>query len=510
MKKVTLHFVRLFMVALIALTLFSHTPARAAAVPGVPTVDGTLWALGVNYAAHGWTSNFVNDFEDSGWSARFPAIKAELDAMAAKGVKVVRWWVFARMDTAPLWSGTAKGSTVTGLPTKWADHMKEAADYAYYSAGVRIYFTWTSFDMGKNDDGVHHQDIVDNQTVQNSFFSKAVLPVIQKLGSHPGVFGWDIINEPEWMIAAADGGDPQSNQEQIFSLAQMRSFVQAFRDYLKNNGAIQPVSVGSAGMKWTGGQYKFWSGLGLDFYDFHWYSWATQWFNPAIKPSSDLGLDKPVIIGEMMPNPGADPNLKDSSGTLLTTHRQVLEKIYTNGYAGYLPWAWTDPGWDVKPYLGTHLTDFMSVHWNEVNFGRAHTGKWALKGTLTNTASWKNTSQVRTVSSNTTYTAGVWMRGTGKFQLAIKNGNWGTDLKTVICQPTSSVLWTYCTTGAFSSGSNTQLTFALRDAYNTSSALFLDDAYLGATSNILSNPGFEGATGWTVDAGGQWVIMQVQ
>lgn len=58
--------------------------------------------------------------------------------------------------------------------------------------------------------------------------------------------------------------------------------------------------------------------------------------------------------------------------------------------------------------------------------GNTHTGTWAAKMVPTATASWQNMSQVVNVVSNTAYTAGFWLKGSGKVGLRIYNGNWGT------------------------------------------------------------------------------------
>ncbi|HYH02905.1 MAG TPA: cellulose binding domain-containing protein [Bacillota bacterium] len=321
---------------------------EAASVARIAWLNNTtLWPLGVNLAWYNWD----NDFSDNGWTARFAAIKAQFDTMASQGVRAVRWWVFPDGNVAPLWSGTGEGSLCTGLPDKWVEHMVEMADYAK-SKDMRIYFCFTSFDWGYNDHAWNHDDIFDNATVRKSFLEKAVKPILQALGTHEGIMGWDVINEPEWLIATADGGSPNEKCES-FSLASMREFAKDVVDYV-HTYAKQPVSVGSASMKWCGGQYQFWTGLGLDFYDFHWYDWATPWFNPLKTSPVALGLDKPCIIGEMMPNP--------QSSSLSMTHEQILEALYANGYAGYMPWAWNDNANDCKPYIHPGFNNFVAAH----------------------------------------------------------------------------------------------------------------------------------------------------
>jgi len=141
--------------------------------------------------------------------------------------------------------------------------------------------------------------------------------------------------------------------------------------------------------------------------------------------------------------------------------------------------------------------------------GNTHAGTWALKSVFTSTASWKNAQEQPSVTGSQTYVASVWIKGTGSVQLQVMNGNWGTAIVTVRCDATGS--WVKCSSGSFSTGTNTMLTYAFRDAYGVASTLYLDDAFLGVSggSNVLSNAGFEsGNVNWILDTGGQYTILQ--
>ncbi len=137
-----------------------------------------------------------------------------------------------------------------------------------------------------------------------------------------------------------------------------------------------------------------------------------------------------------------------------------------------------------------------------------HGGTQCLKGTLPGSQNYSNTSQVANVSSNQTYVARIWIKGSGSVQLYVKNGNWGpTTLATVQCTASSS--YTQCSTPSFSVGGNTQLTFILQDSFAGSGTVYLDDAFLGISggSNVLSNPGFEsGSAGWSISNTSTWII----
>lgn len=353
----------IIMSAMIFVSTFTFSNFQAISAKADTTSDSTAginwmnnskyFALGANYAWQDWG----NDFNDNGWDQRYPKLKATLDDMASQGIHSVRWWVFCNMYASPLFTSTDGKGVCTGLPTKWVEHMKEITDYAY-SKDMKIYYTFTSFDVATNTNDFYHGTIIDDLDIRKSFIDNAVTPIVQGLGDNPGVMGWDIINEPEWVISNADHGEPNGKCTP-YSLSTMRSFVKDMADCI-HKYAKQPVSVGSASMKWLGSQYpNFWAGLGLDFYDFHWYDWATPYFNPLKITAASLNLDKPVIIGEMMPDLSSSKDSQISS----MTHEQILEGILKNGYGGYMLWSWTDTsGFNCEGKTTPYFAEFKNLH----------------------------------------------------------------------------------------------------------------------------------------------------
>ncbi|WP_240415407.1 hypothetical protein [Paenibacillus periandrae] len=314
------------------------------------------WALGINYA---WsnTNGFGYDFSDSNWTKNWDKIQSDINTMQSKGVKSLRWWVFAGLDKAPLWSGTERGSTVTGLPDHWIEHMVAATNYAN-KQGIKIYWCLLSYDLALNYNSQTHDDIIDNPDVQTSYINNALIPIIEALKDNTGVMGWDIINEPEWIIRANDGGDPNHDARRVFTLDQLRSFVERNVNQIHLLGAKQPVSVGSASAKWSGKQYSFWTGLGLDFYDFHWYDWYTPYFDPSTTDAQSLGLDKPILIGEVM----SDPSTEYSGSTVPKNHQSLAERVHSHGYAGYMPWAWSDSQHNASQTITPYFNNINTEH----------------------------------------------------------------------------------------------------------------------------------------------------
>lgn len=316
----------------------------------VKDMDGKdYFPLGVNYAWKDWGM----DFSNQGWDSRFQKIQADLDVMKARGVRTLRWWVFTDFVASPLWEGEGPHRRCTGLPEGWVENFKKAVEAAH-DRGIRLYPVLSSFDLGRKG----FKEVVSDKTLRQSFIEKAVRPLLDAVGKNEGIFAWDIINEPEWLVRHEDGGDP--NKELTngpVSLVELRDYIATMAKEIKAR-AKQPVSVGSAGLKWCGWQYDFYSGLGLDFFDAHYYDWMTPWFDITTIPKSTLAKmnaeygAKPVIVGESISQPETQYTGKNKP----LDHFKFLQALLNMGYAGYLPWAWDErPELDCSKSIDPHL-----------------------------------------------------------------------------------------------------------------------------------------------------------
>jgi hypothetical protein len=157
--------------------------------------------------------------------------------------------------------------------------------------------------------------------------------------------------------------------------------------------------------------------------------------------------------------------------------------------------------------VNSYGTSGMSNEASATPIGNEHAGSYSLKATMTSTATYSNCAQVVSCSANTTYTGSVWIKGSGDVELDIKNGNWGSDIKTIQCVANGS--WQQISVPSFSSGSDTQLTYILQDQYGVAGAAYLDDCFLGVSggTNLLANPGFEsGNNNWGITNSTVWAI----
>eukprot|EP00727_Mastigamoeba_balamuthi_P010800 m51a1_g6342 putative non-processive endoglucanase (318) ;mRNA; f:37324-38351 len=248
------------------------------------------------------------------------------------------------------------------LPDGFLDHVEEAVNYAK-SIGLLVYPALMSFDWGK---GNHlHPEIINDTEARQSWIDNAITPLVERLKSNSGVFAWDLWNEPEWIVASTDGGEP-GNGCSSFKLADIKALMNGILSMMRAKGVKQPVSMGSASLKFMT-QKKLWNDLDLDFWDFHWYSWATPYFNPLLSNASEvISPSKPVIIGEIMADPSQDSVLASAANTwcngqICTDHGRLITKLAKLGYSGYMPWSWTDSSSLAESYIGSHFTEFASV-----------------------------------------------------------------------------------------------------------------------------------------------------
>jgi len=314
----------------------------AGGAPCVPptsgvTIDGvSRFQFGVNYA---WSS-FASDFGNTkrGVAATKAQRLTSMMDMKAHGVDAVRWWVFPNFTGGGVTFDTS--GSPTGLGGSTLADITAALDDAA-QAGVHIQFTFFSFDNFKTTTSPHNlAPIISSATMLSALINNVIIPFVNQVNADPNkdrVTSWDVINEPEWAIAATptDGADPAfSPQTTVTTVTYpvMKAFVQAVVDAV-HGANDKPVTVGAAAIKWA----KAWAGVG-DFYTFHMYDWINADY-PYTKSLASYGVtDKPVVLGEF-----------PIQGLTGVPYATLVGTIYQLGYAGALAWAYNDTSFPWAP-----------------------------------------------------------------------------------------------------------------------------------------------------------------
>ncbi|HWN74230.1 MAG TPA: hypothetical protein VNO13_00705 [Candidatus Udaeobacter sp.] len=284
--------------------------------------------LGVNFP---W-ANYAEDFGVCPSGHRGISIPENLSKVAEEftrirdcGVNVVRWFLFA--------DGRGGFLTEKGIPLRPDEFLFADVGAALELAkrnGLKICFSlmdylWLQDRTGKPPQHPNEQ-VLQFAAGREAFLHRALIPMFREFRGHPGLFAWEIANEPEWAIREFHR-QPTAKMHYADFRAFAEEIAQAVREF-----AGVPSTLGSASLSWV----RAWSELGLDLYQAHYY--------PVQDPSGKSGLarqlacmpllDKPFWLGEL---PAKDD---EASGYSL---KRSLTECREAGLLGAVVWRWTAP-----------------------------------------------------------------------------------------------------------------------------------------------------------------------
>ncbi|MBF6599353.1 MAG: hypothetical protein IVW36_02445 [Dehalococcoidia bacterium] len=321
-------------------------------------VNGTpYFLLGANYP---WV-NYGNDFGSNAWGSMGVSTSntyaQDFADMKAKGVHIVRWWLFADGRAG---INYAADGTPTGVQQKVYDDLNAAIAIARQN---NIYldlvlFDFSLFGNAQNVGGVQvggRSRLISDPNKRTALVNNVIRPLAQAYGSEPTIASWELMNEPEWILSdlpqpAVNANMQPVTMQQFFSYASAAS--QMFHLYTRSL-----VTIGSASLKWNAIYTNSFAAarglpaLNLDYYQTHYYSWMDGWtindpvlgktaLSPLAQPVSGLNLDRPIVVGEISMDPG-------QAGPLLDT-------VLNNGYAGF--WGWS--------YKSNNTGDKLAIDWS--------------------------------------------------------------------------------------------------------------------------------------------------
>lgn len=142
-------------------------------------------------------------------------------------------------------------------------------------------------------------------------------PLFARYSKDSRVHGWDVINEPEWVTLGVGTWHARRSILPTAMRAYIRDATACAHDLV-----VQPVTVGSASTRWL----RLVKGLGLDFYQPHWYD-SFEARAPLARPVEGMGCDRPVVLGEF-PTKGS-----------ARAPAALIEMARKAGYHGALFWS---------------------------------------------------------------------------------------------------------------------------------------------------------------------------
>ncbi|MEK7992659.1 MAG: cellulase family glycosylhydrolase, partial [Planctomycetota bacterium] len=182
---------------------------------------------------------------------------------------------------------------VNGVPTGFTDKVYADMQALLAAAAANnvklmpVLFDYLLADGDTVGGGLgEHADLITDPTKRAALVSLFV-NFMQTFGNDPSIYAWDIMNEPEF----ADGAG--------VNISLLQDFVGAFIAMIHAEAPGSLVTVGSR--NWSD-MIQYWTGLGLDIYQFHYYD-EMAGTNPLnhMFTQAELALlaGKPVIAGEL-------------------------------------------------------------------------------------------------------------------------------------------------------------------------------------------------------------------
>jgi hypothetical protein len=267
------------------------------------------------------------DFGANAWQAdggvarprRRQRLRDSLARLADHGIDRVRWFALCDGRSGLQWDAAGRRPRLDRYALADADAaLDELARVGMSVMLVLLDFGWLG--RARTANGVRlggRRATLSHPSDRHHLLEHVFRPFLQHCGSSRSVTAWDIINEPEWATFGAGSLNP------ITTVARrtMRAFIGETAE-LVHEVTPQPATVGLASARWL----SLVKGLGLDFYQIHWYD-SLERCAPLDTPVSQFGVDRPVLLGEF-PTRGST---RPPSEILATAERA--------GYLGALAWS---------------------------------------------------------------------------------------------------------------------------------------------------------------------------
>jgi hypothetical protein len=254
-------------------------------------------------------------------SADMNSYLADLHRM---GITVVCFW----LNTDDQGCTLDANGYVTGVTTQFWTNLDNVVSLAG-SNGITLYLTLSEGRF----------DWLTNSAMASAYKNNCLIPLVQRYKGNNKVFAIDLMNEIDAWVADTQLGNPWISSGA--SWAQAQAYMTNFASAVHSADSNRLVSCSQVYHGWT--NLSYWKGLGLDFYDFHEYS-----DNISFPAASNLGMDKPIYIGECG-QANADTTWSDSLQS--ACELEALNSGYSGGYAGVSIWSYSLPDWQTLDYI---------------------------------------------------------------------------------------------------------------------------------------------------------------
>ncbi|MFC1787535.1 NosD domain-containing protein, partial [Halobacteriota archaeon] len=185
-------------------------------------------------------------------------------------------------------------------------------------------------------------EIITNESLKTEFMNEFLTPFLIDFGDHPAIIGFDVINEPEWVISREDGGDWEAfNDSKIkpdspIPGQKMKDFITDCINTIRGESPGKPITVGISCP-----YVNFVNDLDVDYIALHHYPWMDERedYNKLEDYLSLLPEGKQWALEEF-------PSHNTSIGVT-----EYLDRVLTEGGNGAMLW-------NLKPE-----SDNSTMHW---------------------------------------------------------------------------------------------------------------------------------------------------
>jgi len=245
---------------------------------------GGNWGIieyGQNFGTTAWFPS------GNGISKHVNFVKTYFDYFRRAGIKVVR--VFLLTDGRTMFDKnghvagyTAKDFVIGGYNEVFKEDVRTFLNLANEN-GIKVEFVLFDYLIaGKAEfvDGVWvrgRDEIITNENLRKEFIDEFLIPFLEEFGNHPALLGFDVINEPEWVVNKKDGGawesvqDLQTKAESPIPGQKMEEFITDCIDTIREKAPGKLITVGIS--------CPFVSlvkDLNIDYFALHHYPWMDE------------------------------------------------------------------------------------------------------------------------------------------------------------------------------------------------------------------------------------------
>ena len=272
----------------------------------------------------------------NGFSKHAGFVAARLDTFRRAGVSAIRMGLLDDGRTL-----LDRDCRVVGMNDVFRSDVRTLLDLAA-RFNVKVELVLFDYLVGGREqevDGVWVRGrgrVIEDEQVRTRFLDDFLDPFLQEFGHHDALSGFDVINEPEWIVGQADGGGWETVKEETqqqreckaprpFSGRALRRFITACAERIHRKAPGKPVTVGVS-CKYL----ALVAGLDLDYLAPHYY----PWMGDLGQNLADVPKGKPWMLEEF-------PGKGDQS----TYYRAARD----HGASGVLVWN-LSPGIDDETY----------------------------------------------------------------------------------------------------------------------------------------------------------------